>query len=299
MNKKIELRKVRDFGEVINDTFVFIAQNWKQLLKAYAVICGFFVIASLAVSVLNQLKAADYLNSINIADQPFSTRYSKFGYYGWTTVIAAIFAIIAYTAIPVTTLAYIAVYREKGDQPAEVEEVWSYFKFYFVRTTLSWLLLGIGLVIGFVMCIIPGVYLWPAFSLVVPIMVFENTTLGYAFSRSFELIKGNYWPTLGVVVIAAIIVYVAMLVFVLPLSILNVSTVLVGGHKFNTTYLILTSVMQHICQAFYMMPTIAIAICYFSLTEQKDNTGLLDRINSLGSNDELDQPNDQQLPEEY
>ena len=46
-----------------------------------------------------------------------------------------------------------------------------------------------------------------------------------------------------------------------------------------------------------MLPTITVAICYFSLTEQKDNTGLLDRINNLGNTnpDTLDPLS----PEEY
>lgn len=283
MNKKVELRKIRDFGEVINDTFVFIGQNWKGLLKSYAIICGFFIVASLAVSILNQIKTAEYLNA---GVGSFSTTRSRFGMYGWESALAGLFAILSYSSIHLTTLAYIAVYREKGDQPAEIEEVWSYFKFYFLRVFGSSILLGIGLVIGFVLCFVPGFYLWPAFSIVIPVMVFENTTLGYAFSRSFQLIKDNYWSTLGVLVVSAIIVYIAMLIFVLPVSIFNVSSLLTGGHRLNSTVLVLTSIAQHICEAFYMMPTIAVSFVYFSLTEQKDNTGLLDRINNLGNPDE-------------
>lgn len=284
MNKKIELRKIRDFGEVINDTFVFIGQNWKQLLKSYAVICGFFVVASLAFSILNQIKAAEFINSMG---NTFTTSpMSRFGAYGWESALAGLFAVLSYTSAHLTTLAYIAVYREKGDQPAELEEVWSYFKFYFLRVVGASILLGIGLFIGFILCLVPGFYLWPAFSLVTSIMVFENTTLGYAFSRSFQLIKENYWSTLGVLVISSIIVYVAMMVFVLPISLINVSSLLTTGHHINSTVLIITAVAQHICQVFYTMPTIAIAFVYFSLTEQKDNTGLLDRINNLGNPDE-------------
>jgi hypothetical protein len=157
----------------------------------------------------------------------------------------------------------------------------------------------VGLLIGFALCLIPGFYLWPAFSLVVPIIVFENTTLGYAFSRGFQLVKGNYWSTLGVLVISVIIVYVAVMIFVVPLSVLNVGSMLAAGHKLNSTYLILTSVATHICYVFYMMPMIAISLCYFSLTEQKDNTGLLDRINNLGNPNPPDELDDQAPAEEY
>jgi len=287
MIKKIELRKIRDFGEVINDSFVFIGQNWKALLKTYAIICGFFIVASLVVSILNQLKMAEFMNSAT----PYrfgSTTNSPFRIFTLEYFLAILFIMISYISISLTTVAYIALYREKGNQTPSVEEVWGYFKFYFFRVAFSSLLLGIGLMAGFMLCLVPGFWLWPSFSLIIPIMVFENTSLGYAFRRSFQLIKDNYWSTLGVLVISVIIIYVGMMVFVMPLSVFNASSMLTTGHPMNTTYLILTAIASHICQVFYVLPTVTISLCYFSLTEQKDNTGLLDRINNLGNPDDLD-----------
>lgn len=294
MKKKVELRKIRDFGEIINDTFVFIGQNWKPLLRSYVVICGFFVLASLAFSIMNQLKIS---SAFTMTDAPFRVSNSPFRWFGLEYVLAMVFMLLSYTSVYLTTLCYIALYNAKGNQPPTVEEVWSYFKFYIFRVMGSGVLLTIGLGISILLCVIPFFYFWPVFSLVIPIIVFENTTLGYAFNRAFQLIKNNFWSTLGVLVVAAIIVYVAMMIFVVPLSIFNISSLLAAGHKFNTTVLVLTAVAQHICQAFYMMPAIALALCYFSLTEQKDNTGLLDRINSLGS---TEPPVSDQFPsEEY
>jgi len=302
MNQKFELRKIRDFGEVINDTFVFTGQNWKPLLRAYAVICGFFIAGSLIVSTLNQLKMTGYINNgftnaIHSGTSPFGAYGNNpFRMFGVEYFLAIIFSIFAFISIYLTTLCFVALYREKGNIAPNVEEVWSYFKFHFFRVMGSSLLLWLGLCIGFVLCIVPGFWILPAFCLVMPVMVFENTTLGYAFSRAFQLIKDNYWTTLGVIIVSGIITYIGMAVFILPLSILNASSLLFGEHKFNTTYLILTSIASHVCYMFYMLPTIAISISYFSLTEQKDNTGLMDRINSLGSND---QPLDQFPTEEY
>ena len=55
MNQNFELRKVRDFGELISDTFLFVKENLKPLLKATFQICGFFVLAMLVLSVMQQL----------------------------------------------------------------------------------------------------------------------------------------------------------------------------------------------------------------------------------------------------
>ena len=43
MIQKVEFRKVRDFGEVISDTFLFMKQNFKPLFKAFFYLCGFFL----------------------------------------------------------------------------------------------------------------------------------------------------------------------------------------------------------------------------------------------------------------
>jgi hypothetical protein len=39
----IEFKKRRDFGQVINDTFTFMRQNFKPLIKTYFTFCGLFV----------------------------------------------------------------------------------------------------------------------------------------------------------------------------------------------------------------------------------------------------------------
>ena len=47
MTENIEFKKRRDFGQVINDTFTFMRQNFKPLIKTYFIFCGLFVLASL------------------------------------------------------------------------------------------------------------------------------------------------------------------------------------------------------------------------------------------------------------
>jgi len=47
---------------------------------------------------------------------------------------------------------------------------------------------------------------------------------------------------------------------------------------------ILTSVLGHVALVLYILPVITIALCYFSLNEQKEGTGLMARINQIGEN---------------
>lgn len=275
MNKKIEFRQVRDFGEIINDTFVFARQNWKALLKSYIIFCGFFVLASMMISILNQVKMIDRLN-----DSPYSFAKNR---YGWQYLYGTIVFMISYGVLNLTTCTYIALYVEKGNTAPSTEEVWAYFKFYFFRVIGSNILVTMGLIVAFLLCLFPGFYILPAFSLIIPVIIFENGTLGFGYSRAFQLVKGNYWMVLGVIMVSSIIVYAGLMVFVLPVSILNAMSLLMAGHKFNITYVVLTSVVSHLCYFFWMIICITIALTYFSLAEQKDGTGLMNRIEQLGT----------------
>ena len=44
VTKKIQFRKVREFGENISDTFSFIKQEFKPLLKSYLLIAGVLIL---------------------------------------------------------------------------------------------------------------------------------------------------------------------------------------------------------------------------------------------------------------
>jgi len=239
------------------------------------------------MSIVEQMKLMNIMND----KLDMTTAYESYGtspfaqIFTWSYFLTILVSFFTYISIPLTIYCYIALYVEKGNKAPEVEEVWAYFKFFFWRVSGSWILLGIGICIAFVMCLIPGFYLLPAFSLVVPIMVLENASLGYSFSRSFQLVKGNYWLVLGIIVVITIIFYTATMILVFPINIITVGSVLTTGHKLNSTYVILNSIAEHVAIIFYIINPIAAATCYYSLTEQKEGTGLMDRIDQLGRAD--------------
>ena len=76
------------------------------------------------------------------------------------------------------------------------------------------ILAGIGIAIGFVLLIVPGLYLLTRWALIVPVVVLERRRAGEAFSRSWELVKGNGWSVLGLVLLTFIGVAIATQVIV-------------------------------------------------------------------------------------
>jgi hypothetical protein len=71
------------------------------------------------------------------------------------------------------------------------------------------ILFGLGVAVGFVLLIIPGLYLLVIWSVVAPVTVLERPGVFDAFRRSCHLVRGNGWAVFGVIVIVFLAVAVA------------------------------------------------------------------------------------------
>jgi hypothetical protein len=77
---------------------------------------------------------------------------------------------------------------------------------------LAGILAGIGITIGFILIIIPGLFLLTIWALIAPAIVVERTGVGGAFSRSRELVRDNGWQVFGVLVILFVVQFVVTLI---------------------------------------------------------------------------------------
>ncbi|QXU41106.1 hypothetical protein [Pedobacter sp. D749] len=291
---KLEFRKKRDFGQVINDTFTFMRQNFKPLIKVYFTFCGLFVLASMLTMLLQQYKMVNIFNTIGVEGN--TNKFGLSSVYSIEYFLSILFSLATYASMSVAILSYIAVYVKKGNETPTTEEVWGYFKYYFFRIFGSSLLLILMLIISFFFCVVPFFWLFPYVAMIFPIMVIENGSLGYSFTRSFAVIKDNFWVTFGTLIVVWIIVYACMSMVILPTTLFNMIGMFT--HKtprMSLTLTMITTVLQSICQVFTIIPIITISLTYFSLVEQKENPGLMERISNFGN---TEKPIDTR-PEEY
>jgi len=284
---KVELLKIRDLGETITDSFTFLRQNLKPLLTCFFIFCGFFLAAEIVLAVIQQSKVVNQVNNFNFfTNRMNSTDENPFAFFGIEYFLSIIFILLNYTALPVIVYSYMTIYKEKGNEPATPQEVWGYFKFFYLKVLGSSILISLLIVVGVILCIIPGIYLYPIMALIFPVMICENTTFGYAFNRSFKLIKDNWWTTFGTMFIMILIVYFAVTAILLPLTLLNFSGFFLHpakGMHLSQSVTIITTVLQHLCQVFYILPLTAVGLCYYNLTEKLDSPGLMERLNRLGN----------------
>jgi hypothetical protein len=70
------------------------------------------------------------------------------------------------------------------------------------------ILAGIGIGIGFILLVIPGLILMTIWAVIAPVIVLERVGVLESFGRSRELVRDNGWRVFGVIVIVALIVIV-------------------------------------------------------------------------------------------
>lgn len=71
------------------------------------------------------------------------------------------------------------------------------------------LLAGLGIAIGFVLLIVPGLYLLTIWSMVIPVVVLEGRTVGDALARSHDVVRGRGWTVFGIIVVTFVLIAIA------------------------------------------------------------------------------------------
>lgn len=75
------------------------------------------------------------------------------------------------------------------------------------------LLSGLGIGVGFVLLVVPGLYLLTIWAVIAPVIVIERRPVFEAFGRSRQLVRGNGWPVFWVIAVAFLISLAGGLIF--------------------------------------------------------------------------------------
>lgn len=283
--QKIYLRKVRDFGENLGDTFQFIRQELKPLLKSFFFISGIFMLGAAVISGIYQMEVFSVFD--DIGKKP-SENIGVAGIFGSiftpTYFLIILLFVLGMVAMNVTVASYLKVYDQQETSPT-LEEVWIEFKRYFFRALIISLLISLLIVIGLILCILPGIYLAVVFTPVVYIMVNEDASIGEAFSRCFSLVKENFWISLGIYFVAYLIYsFAAGIIGVVFGIFIGISSYLTTK-ELESTMAIVNSVTNIFSYMFYVVFAVAVGLHYYNLAEKLDGIGMMRRLDTLGSVD--------------
>ena len=296
---KIEFMRYRDFGQILNSTFEFIRQNFLPLLKSLIFIVGPFL---LITGILLGFYQKSVLTIFNI------TSFSQTG------IIALLLIILIFlvTQMMLTTVySFILIYLSKTEfTPISIEEIWDSVKQHFYKvlglnTVIFFLFLiyltvflliivavsggtsgsGLGIFLFFILFILL-VFIMVKMCLAYMIMLYERIGIWASIQRSFYLTKNKWWFSFGLIFVLSLIQSLMGFIFQIPQYIIMVTTMfnsLDGSGVSGVTEILimLTSIIAAFQYLLFSLIIIALAFLYFSLVEQKEGKGLIERIESI------------------
>ena len=133
---------------------------------------------------------------------PFLTRISDpraVGFYGIIGLAYLVGIFVLQAGVVQGTIASLNAKR------ASLAECLSVGLGVFFPLFLLTLVMGLGMGVGFLLLIVPGIIVLLMWSVAVPALVVEHTTIGGALHRSRELTRGHRWAILGLILAITIL----------------------------------------------------------------------------------------------
>ena len=132
-------------------------------------------------------------------------------------ILAVLVSLIALFWLQATLVKAVDDIRD-GRADLSVSDTFEAARAHLAAVLVAGLIAGIGIAIGFVLLIIPGLVLLTFWCVIVPTIVIEGKSAGESFGRSFDLVRGHFWRVLGVIVLAVLIYFGFEIVLALILS---------------------------------------------------------------------------------
>ena len=295
---KIEFYKLRDFGSKLSAVVDFLRENFKGLFICLLLIGG--PAALLLSLVFRNLmsNAFQYGLESGQSGNGIGDMATFFAVMGGNYILVALASWLTISLIVCVTYTYIKLYNEGVAHEKSVGDIFRQsLSKYGGILALSVLIVVVSMV-GFFVFIIPGIYLIIALSIAYPIYVFEEVSIGTAFSRAFTLIKGKWWSTFGVIFVTGIMASVAQMVFSVPLIVVYFIEIfsMVEDMQNNpgdpsAALNMFTSGYMAVALTIYMIgayitrciPLIGLGYQYSNLVERNEGRGLMGEIESFDS----------------
>lgn len=267
IEKEIQFRKTREIGDIFSDSFEFIRQEIKPVSK----LIGIYVFPFLLLYGLVQV----YLQKNVISRFDFSnpdTFLENIGPIYLNMFLFSLFGLFIQSLLIAAYYSYIEVYIEKGKGNFDLSEITPHLFSNGLLAIGGSILLFFLVMIGVVLCIIPGIYFANTYSLIFFILIFEKKGFGSAFSRSSSLIKLQWWNTLLMNIVGIIIIWTVGLIMSIPTMITGLTKNIFNPGltpvEYPDWYWVMIAFSSIVSSVLYIIPYTFLAFQYFNLDEE-------------------------------
>ncbi len=302
----MELRQERDFGQKINATFQFAAENWRAMLNSLLVLV---LPLSMIQGVVSALQQASLQRSIreNAADIPdlkpgdiegiiqlYSKMFSSMASSQYV-IIGALVGVLAQVLLAMTINAFMLAYIEQKEDSANwsfkktnapditLEQVLNIIKKHFVAVFFSRFVIILALILSLI------AFVFPFFYFVLPLSVFptiiimaEDKGIFESISRSVSLISGKWWSTFGLLLVIGICYSLMSLIFTIPVGLMSLTEA--GNSETSLAYITVMAIATGLSSLLLSLIYIATNFQYFNLVERKEGASLFKPSNPSQAN---------------
>ncbi|SDL26782.1 hypothetical protein SAMN05421823_10558 [Catalinimonas alkaloidigena] len=295
--ERIEFRRVRDFGDKVGATFGFIRQEIRSLGKALLFIVGPFALATgILIGLIQQFIFSSVLIPATSSD-PLTTVANPM--VSGTYLLSQLLLMLLFVAGFIVSTGVLNVYVSRyvrGATSFEVSEIWQETWPRLGRLLLTGILYYFAVVLATLFFFFPGIWLAVSFSFAYLVVVHENAGPAKALSRSYELIKGKWWSTFGLMVVLYLLIVVFIWAITIPLSLIagmfmehSVATETAAPAWLGVMMVVGSTLGMLAAYLFSAVLGLGLAFQYFSQIERKEAVGLMERIQSVGTSKPSDE----------
>lgn len=284
-DSKIELRKIRDFGGNLSDTFEFIREHFKPMMSSFVAIAGIFI---LLMAVMNGILESSLFTSLHTFERAGNGRVPLIWmrlYSGYTSLPSLLYFLsiwVGYTAMLVTIVAYMKYADENGGAAPGIDDVWKIFSRYYLKMLLYMVPVILLIAVGTLLCLAPGIFLAVVLVPFGWVVMTEDAGFSTAVKRCFDLTRDNFWISLCIYLVSTLIYSFAAAIIGMLAGFVSGLAGYITTKDLTSTIGIASSVVRIFGFLFYVIFLVSAGLHYYNLVEKLDAVGMTRRIGQIG-----------------
>lgn len=191
----------RGIGEILSTAFEIYKANASSLLIIVAIVV---VPLTFISAFIGGVVFAPETETATIFGESVETVGARTAGAAFLVFIVGIVIAVVISAVLQAAIMRGAALGSIGD-PVDIDASYKWGFARFGSVILISILVGLAVLGGLILLIIPGLIFAVMFSVAIPALVVENLRGTDAMSRSWNLVKGYFWHAVGVIILAAII----------------------------------------------------------------------------------------------